>query len=239
MVIADLNVGILYTFGIVSLGVYGIVLAGYASELEVPVPRRHPLQRADDLLRNRDGHERHPDLPMVGSLNLSDVITYADRHATRLPAELVVFQSMTFLAFCIFLVAAFAETNRLPFDLARSREELVGGYHVEYSSMKFAMFFLGEYAAMIAVSAMMVTLFFGGWTLPFRLDQPATRCSAGLLHIGIFLANSPVPGGVHLGALDVAAVPLRSTDGPGLAAVHSRRAGEHRGHRGCLALVAK
>jgi len=91
------------------------------------------------------------------------------------------------LAFIIFLVAAFAETNRLPFDLPESETELVSGYHTEYSSMKFALFFLGEYAAMIAVSALMVTLFLGGWTLPFwGLDQPARTLGGGLLHIAIF-----------------------------------------------------
>ena len=88
----------------------------------------------------------------------------------------------------IFLIAAFAETNRLPFDLPESETELVGGYHTEYSSMKFALFFMGEYAAMIAASAMMVTLFFGGWTLP-GLSEPASSIAVGLLHIGIFVAK--------------------------------------------------
>ena len=90
----------------------------------------------------------------------------------------------------IFLVAAFAETNRLPFDLPESETELVSGYHTEYSSMKFALFFIGEYAAMISVSALMVTLFLGGWTLPFMgLDSPATTIFGGLVHIGIFIAK--------------------------------------------------
>jgi NADH-quinone oxidoreductase subunit H len=94
------------------------------------------------------------------------------------------------LAFAIFLVAAFAETNRLPFDMPECETELVGGYNTEYSSMKFAMFFMGEYANMITSSAMMVTLFFGGWTLPwFGLDQPAESLMIGVLHIGIFLAK--------------------------------------------------
>src|SRR5690606_33290211 len=79
---------------------------------------------------------------------------------------------------------------RLPFDMPEAETELVGGYHTEYSSMKFALFFMGEYAAMIAVSAMIVTLFLGGWTLPFLgLDQPATGLFTGLLHIAIFLAK--------------------------------------------------
>ena len=72
------------------------------------------------------------------------------------------------ISFLIFLVSAFAETNRLPFDLPESETELVGGYHTEYSAMKFALFFLGEYAAMIVASCLMVTLFLGGWSLPFR-----------------------------------------------------------------------
>ena len=94
------------------------------------------------------------------------------------------------LAFAIFLAAMFAETNRLPFDLPESEQELAGGYNVEYSSMKFALFFMGEYASVTAASAMLVTLFFGGWTLPvFGLDQPATSIGIGLLHIGIFLAK--------------------------------------------------
>jgi NADH-quinone oxidoreductase subunit H len=94
------------------------------------------------------------------------------------------------LAFAIFMVAMFAEINRLPFDLPESEQELAGGYNVEYSSMKFALFFMAEYAAMTAASALMVTLFFGGWTLPIAgLDQPAETVGVGLLHIGIFLAK--------------------------------------------------
>jgi len=94
------------------------------------------------------------------------------------------------LAFAIFLAAMFAETNRLPFDLPESEQELAGGYNVEYSSMKFALFFMGEYAAVTTGAAMLVTLFLGGWTLPFAgLDQPATSIPGGLLHIGIFLAK--------------------------------------------------
>src|SRR5947199_4178026 len=92
------------------------------------------------------------------------------------------------LAFIFFLISAFAETNRLPFDLPESETELVAGYHTEYSSMKFALFFLGEYANMIAASAMMVTLFFGGWTLP-GVGTPASSIAAGVLHIAIFLAE--------------------------------------------------
>jgi NADH-quinone oxidoreductase subunit H len=96
------------------------------------------------------------------------------------------------IAFGIFLAAMFAETNRLPFDLPESEQELAGGYNVEYSSMKFALFFMGEYAGMTAASALMVTLFLGGWSLPFAgLDQPAAMndIGRGLLHIGIFLGK--------------------------------------------------
>ena len=103
------------------------------------------------------------------------------------------------LSFLIFLIAAFAETNRLPFDLPESETELVGGYHTEYSSMKFALFFLAEYANMIAASAMMVTLFLGGWTLPFGgLDQPAATLGIGVLHIVIFIAKILVLMGIFI-----------------------------------------
>jgi NADH-quinone oxidoreductase subunit H len=182
MVIADLDVGILYTFGIVSLGVYGIVLAGYASNSKFPFLGgiRSSAQMISYELSM--GLSVIPIFMLVGDLNLSRVIEAqagGGWFLFKLP-----------LSFVIFLVAAFAETNRLPFDMPESESELVGGYHTEYSSMKFALFFLGEYAAMIAVSAMMVTLFLGGWTLPFLgLDQPAATWWAGLLHILIFLGK--------------------------------------------------
>ena len=184
MVIADLDVGILYTFGIVSLGVYGIVLAGYAANSKYPFLGGIRSSAQMISYEISMGLSVIPIFLMVGSLNLSDVIAHQSGSLFRWH----IFQQP--IAFLIFLIAAFAETNRLPFDLPEAETELVGGYHTEYSSMKFALFFLGEYAAMISVSAMMVTLFMGGWTLPFwGLDQPASTIGMGLLHILIFLAK--------------------------------------------------
>ncbi len=180
MVIANLDVGILYTFGIISLGVYGVVLAGYASNSKYPFLGgiRSSAQMISYELAM--GMSVVPLFLIVGELNLSDVITWQAKNGW-----LILYSPISFV---IFLIAAFAETNRLPFDLPESETELVGGYHTEYSSMKFALFFMGEYAAMIAASAMMVTLFFGGWTLP-GLSEPASSIAVGLLHIGIFVAK--------------------------------------------------
>src|SRR4051812_38632554 len=184
MVIADLNIGILYTFGIVSLGVYGIVLAGYAANSKYPFLGGIRSSAQMISYEISMGLSVIPVFMLVGSLNLSSVISYQSGHWYHW----LLFKQP--LAFAIFFVAAFAETNRLPFDLPESETELVGGYNTEYSSMKFALFFMGEYANMITSSAMMVTLFLGGWTLPiFGLDQPATSILGGLLHIGIFVAK--------------------------------------------------
>jgi NADH-quinone oxidoreductase subunit H len=190
MVIADLNVGILYTFGIVSLGVYGIVLAGYAANSKYPFLGGIRSSAQMISYEIAMGMSVIPVFLLVGNLNLGKVIDYQAGFIVPwvLPNWLVFKQP---LAFAIFLVAAFAETNRLPFDMPECETELVGGYNTEYSSMKFAMFFMGEYANMITSSAMMVTLFFGGWTLPwFGLDQSAGNSLViGVLHIGIFLAK--------------------------------------------------
>src|SRR5438128_9560122 len=188
MVIADLDVGILYTFGIVSLGVYSIVLAGYAANSKYPF--LGGIRSSAQLISYEIamGMSVIPIFLFVGDLNLSSVITAQTGTLSWLPAWLplpnwFVLQSpTTFLAFCIFLVAAFAETNRTPFDLPEAEQELAGGYNIEYSAMKFAMFFMGEYCNMILVSAMMVTLFFGGWTLPwFGRDQPAATFLLGVV----------------------------------------------------------
>ena len=184
MVIADLNVGILYTFGIVSLGVYGIVLAGYASNSKYPF--LGGIRSSAQLISYEIamGLSVIPVFMLVGNLNLSAVIGY---QAPSILSWLIFKQP---IAFIIFVVAAFAETNRLPFDLPESEQELVGGYNTEYSSMKFALFFIGEYANMIAACAMMVTLFLGGWTLPwFGLNEPADSMLRGIAHIGIFLGK--------------------------------------------------
>ncbi len=182
MVIADLNVGILYTFGIVSMGVYGIVLAGYAANSKYPFfgGIRSSAQMISYEISM--GMSVIPVLLIVGSLNLGEIIGWQATHGW-----LVIYAP---LAFIIFMVASFAETNRTPFDLPEAETELVGGYHTEYSSMKFALFFLAEYSNMVSSSGMMVTLFFGGWTLPFwGLDQPAHSIGMGLAHILVFLAK--------------------------------------------------
>jgi NADH-quinone oxidoreductase subunit H len=180
MVIADLNVGILYTFGIVSLGVYGIVLAGYASNSKYPF--LGGIRSSAQLISYEIamGMSVIPVFLLVGSLNLSEVIRWQAENGWLI----------LYAPFCfgIFLVSAFAETNRLPFDMPECETELVAGYNTEFGSMKFALFFMGEYANMIAGSAMMVVLFFGGWTLPW-MDTPANGVLAGLFHIAVFIAK--------------------------------------------------
>jgi NADH-quinone oxidoreductase subunit H len=192
MVIADLNVGILYTFGIVSLGVRGIVLAGYASNSKYPFLGGIRSSAQMISYEIAMGMSVIPVFLIVGDLNLGQVIEHQAEHGW------MVFYSP--ISFVIFLIAAFAETNRLPFDLPESEQELVAGYNTEYSSMKFALFFMGEYANMIAASAMMVTLFLGGWTLPFAgLDKPAGGSVViGLIQIAIFLGKVGVLMGLFI-----------------------------------------
>ena len=186
MVIADLDVGILFTFGIVSLGVYGVVLAGYGSNSKYPFLGgiRSTAQMISYEIAM--GMAVVPVFMLVGELNLGTVIDYQ-----RDGAWLVFKQPV---AFVIFLIAIFAETNRLPFDMPESETELVAGYNTEYSSMRFALFFMGEYAAMIAGSALMVVLFCGGWTLPLGdyFSTPAQSLGQGLVHIGVFIAKIAV-----------------------------------------------
>jgi NADH-quinone oxidoreductase subunit H len=186
MAIADLDVGILYTFGIVSLGVYGIVLAGYAANSKYPF--LGGIRSSAQLISYEIamGLSVVSVFLLVGNLNLSEVV------ASQSGGFLRWFIFRQPLAFVIFVVAAFAETNRTPFDLPEAEQELAGGYNVEYSSMKFALFFMGEYANMTAASAMMVTLFLGGWTLPIGgLDQAAgpNQLLLGAAHIAIFLSK--------------------------------------------------
>lgn len=182
MVIADLNVGILYTFGIVSMGVYGIVLAGYAANSKYPFLGGIRSSAQMISYEISMGMSVIPVLLVVGNLNLGQIIAWQANHGW-----LFIYAPLSFV---IFLVASFAETNRLPFDLPEAETELVGGYHTEYSAMKFALFFLAEYSNMVASAAMMVTLFFGGWTLPFwGLDQPAQTLGMGVLQILVFLAK--------------------------------------------------
>ena len=208
MVIADLNVGILFTFGIVSLGVYGIVLAGYSANSKYPFLGgiRSSAQMisyeiamgmsvvpvfmlaADPVWRDGLTSDWKSYLEGTGLLNLSSVVAY---QSDSLFSWLIFKQP---IAFWIFLISIFAETNRLPFDLPESETELVSGYNTEYSSMRFALFFMGEYAAMIAGSALMVVLFCGGWTLPFGeyFNTPAQGLVQGIIHILVFIGKIAV-----------------------------------------------
>src|SRR3989440_6210892 len=158
MVIAALDVGIIYTFGIVSLSVYGIVLAGYAANSKYPFLGGIRSSAQMISYEIAMGMSVIPVVLWVGDLNLNRIIDFQSHGLS----SWLIFKSP--VAFLIFLVAAFAETNRMPFDLPESEQELAGGYKTEYSSMKFALFFMGEYAHLILSAAMMVTRFFCGWT---------------------------------------------------------------------------
>jgi NADH-quinone oxidoreductase subunit H len=157
IVLSDLNVGILYLFAISSLGVYGIIMAGWASNSKYAF--LGAMRSAAQMVSYEVsiGFVIITVLLCVGSLNLTDIVMAQKNMWFAVPL---------FPMFVIFFISALAETNRSPFDLPEGESEIVAGYFVEYSSMSFALFFLGEYAAMILMSAMTSILFLGGWLPP-------------------------------------------------------------------------
>jgi NADH-quinone oxidoreductase subunit H len=161
VVVANINVGILYLFAISSLGVYGIIMAGWASNSKYAF--LGALRSAAQMVSYEVsiGFVIVTVLLCAGSLNLSDIVR-AQRH--------VWFVIPLFPMFIVFFVSGLAETNRSPFDLVEGESELVAGYFVEYSAMVFALFYLGEYANMILSSAMTTILFLGGWLAPFDIQ---------------------------------------------------------------------
>jgi NADH-quinone oxidoreductase subunit H len=172
-VVADLDIGLLFVFAIISLSVYGIVLAGWSSNSKYPFLGGIRSSAQIISYEIAMGASVVPIFLVTQQLNLGKIVEYQVAHGwLALPhlaggwIGILTGLALSF-SFVVFLVASFAETNRLPFDMPEAETELVGGYHTEYSGMRFALFFLGEYAAMVSASAIMVTLFLGGWSLPF------------------------------------------------------------------------
>jgi NADH-quinone oxidoreductase subunit H len=183
MVVADLPVGFLFILAITSLSVYGIVLAGWSSNNKYSLlgGLRSSAQMVSYEISM--GMSTIPVILLAGNVSLNSIINQQAWGGWNV-INLTV-------AFFIFMVAAFAETNRLPFDLPEAESELIAGYHTEYSAMKFSLFFIAEYAGMVTASALMATLFFGGWDVPFTAHDNIGPYSKWLsvLSIGIFLAK--------------------------------------------------
>jgi NADH-quinone oxidoreductase subunit H len=158
--VTDINVGLLYVVSVTSIGVYGIILAGWASNSKYPL--LSSLRASAQLI----SYEVAVTLTLVsvaltaGSLSMVSIVT-AQMHSH------VWYAFAQPLAFLLFFIGGLAETNRAPFDMPEAEQELVGGFHTEYSGMRFALFFLAEYANMIVVSTVATTLFLGGWLRPF------------------------------------------------------------------------
>jgi NADH-quinone oxidoreductase subunit H len=170
IVLSNINVGILYLFAISSLGVYGIIVAGWASNSKYAF--LGALRSAAQMVSYEVsiGFVIITVLVCVGSLNLSDIVRAQSNGwfgISWLPGWFIFTPLLPM--FVIFFISGLAETNRSPFDLVEGESELVGGYFVEYSSMAFALFYLGEYANMILISATTAILFLGGWLPPFNV----------------------------------------------------------------------
>ena len=162
--IADINVSLLLIFAITSLGVYGIVLGGWASN------SKYPLMGAMRSSAQMLSYELSLTLSVVGVLMIANTLSLTELVRSQqgtwfgfIPKWNIILQPV---AFIVYVLSGIAETNRLPFDLAESEQELVAGWHTEYSGMKFAMFFLAEYANMVTVSALATIMFLGGWNGP-------------------------------------------------------------------------
>jgi NADH-quinone oxidoreductase subunit H len=184
LAIADLDIGILFVLAVSSLSVYGIVLAGWASNSKYPM--LGGIRSSAQMI----SYEVCLGLSVVGifmaaeSLRMYDIVAYQTDGVWNVFTQPI--------GFIVFTIAAFAETNRLPFDMPEAETELVAGYHTEYSSMKFAMFFLAEYTAMFVFSALWTTLFLGGWDIPFVSDQALTSLGnwGSLLGFLTFMAKT-------------------------------------------------
>lgn len=196
MIIADVPVGILYILAISSLGVYGIVMAGWASNSKYSF--LGALRASAQLVSYEVGLGMSiiPVFMLAGNVTLTQIVWTQQQ-------ELGLWFALPLsLAFLLFVVSAFAETNRLPFDVPEAESELITGYHTEYSSMKFSMFFIAEYANVLTMSALMATLFLGGWDIPFwtgddmRVIAPGVVVGAEpawwktLLTLGAFAAKT-------------------------------------------------
>jgi NADH-quinone oxidoreductase subunit H len=184
MVLAPMPVGYLFILAFSSMGVYGIVIAGWSSNNKYAL--LGGLRSSAQMISYEIamGMSTIPVLLLAGNVSMAKIVNQQ------------AFQTWNVLnltvAFLIFLIAAFAETNRLPFDLPEAEQELIAGYHTEYSSMKFALFFMAEYSNMLTASALMATLFFGGWDIPFTLwDNIAPHTGLKtLLTFGAFAAKT-------------------------------------------------
>ena len=175
MVVADLPIGFLFILAISSLAVYGIVLAGWSSASKYSM--LGGIRSSAQMI----SYEIALGLSVITVFILSGNVTLSEVVAAQ--QRLVWFVLALTVAFVLFLISAFAETNRLPFDLPEAETELVSGYHTEYSAMKFSIFYIAEYAAVITMSAVITTLFFGGWDIPF------TRWDEGPPSVARFLAT--------------------------------------------------
>ncbi len=179
--VADLNVGLLYVFALSSLTVYGIILAGWASNNKFSL--LGGLRSSAQMI----SYEVSMGLSIIGLLMVFESVSLSDIARAQgemifgfIPRWGVVVQP---LGFILFLVAVFAEANRIPFDLPEGESELVAGFHTEYGSFKFAMFFLAEYVHIVVASGLIATLFFGGWQIPFLQGDG--------FHLGSFALHLP------------------------------------------------
>jgi NADH-quinone oxidoreductase subunit H len=179
LMIADVNIGVLYILAMTSMGVYGVTLSGWASN------NKYSLLGGLRSSAQMISYELSMGLSVVGvimaagTLRLDRIVELQDGifwNFWRMP-----------IGFITFVVASFAETNRLPFDLPEAEPELVGGYHTEYSGMKFGTFFLAEYANMITSSALIVTLFLGGWQVPFLSEAGLSGLAVSLIQVAAFV----------------------------------------------------
>lgn len=209
-VVANVDIGLLFLFAVTSMGVYGVALAGWSSNSKYPL--LGGLRSSAQMI----SYEVSLTVSVVGvllvagTLNFNGIIGAQSgyyHHLTFLPKWYVIPQIVGFLCY---ITSAIAETNRIPFDLPEAETELVAGFHTEYSSFKFAMFFMAEYANMITVSCLATILFFGGWLSPFPSSWTWQNYlpAAGLLAAGIYLAFNTVIEMRGIARLQLAVVTL-------------------------------